>query len=109
VLTSLEDCSGSTNAGLGWLQRAGYPLAKDDLDESYHPHMRYSTCVFQTDPDVVAKIKPPHIGTDTVSLGFFFPVQWLDSRHFAIEHLEGGKRELISFTRCFTADRAIQS
>jgi hypothetical protein len=92
VLSStVPDCSGVASAGLGWLQRAGYPLAKEEIYESYHPHMRYTSCMFRIDPDILAKIKPAHLCTDSISLAFFFTVAGLDTRHFAVEHVEGNR------------------
>jgi hypothetical protein len=93
-LTCLSDCSGAASAGLGWLQRAGYPLNKEELDESYHPHMRYTSCLFQVDPAVIARMKPAHLCNDSVSVAFFFPMPGLETRHFAIGHVEGNRREL---------------
>jgi hypothetical protein len=54
--------------------------------------MRYTSCMFRVDPDVLAKIKPTHLCTDSVNLAFFAPVAGLDTRHFAVEHVEGNRR-----------------
>jgi hypothetical protein len=109
MLIRIPDCSGAASAGLGWLQRAGYPLAKEEIHESYHPHMRYTSCTFRVDPDVMAKIKPAHLCADSVSVAFFIPAASLDTRHFAVEHVEGNRRTYFVYGEMRSLLTCIQS
>jgi hypothetical protein len=54
--------------------------------------MRYTSCVFDVDQSVLAKLKPTNICTDSVSLGLFTPLPGLDTRHFGLQHVEGNRR-----------------
>ncbi|KIJ68613.1 hypothetical protein HYDPIDRAFT_81894 [Hydnomerulius pinastri MD-312] len=61
------DCTGASQAGLKWLQRAGYGPARSDktdnnleqLSVSYNPGILYSSCIFKLTPDLCARMPIP--------------------------------------------------
>jgi hypothetical protein len=83
-------------AGVKWLQRAGYQLPPaDDLIEGYEPHIRYTTVFVKIDPAKIAALYPAHLCADAPIMGLFVPAAFLGERRIlAIKRIEGHRRKI---------------
>ncbi|KAF7359652.1 hypothetical protein MVEN_00689300 [Mycena venus] len=60
------DCTGTTQAGMKWLENAGITLPAD-LRCSYRPNIRYSTICFSVSPELESKLPIPNSKRNTLA------------------------------------------
>ncbi|KAF9021118.1 hypothetical protein BDZ89DRAFT_1138208 [Hymenopellis radicata] len=77
------DCTGPTQAGLKWLQRAGFGASLDSLTVSFDAKMHYSSCRMVVSPSLAKRLPVPggfdNLGGSVIQL---FPDMRKDGTYF---------------------------